>query len=122
MSKLSIGAKLMIPETVYLKAVEKPSYAVAKTDRKKNPSSATVPASDQDSLDQIAAVSKGQTEKTHRAKTGSKPSIYRVRKGDTIWGISRRFDVDPQDLMRWNRTMGQIKPGEKLKIFARQSS
>lgn len=122
LSKLSIGAKLMIPETVYLKAVEKPSYAVAKTDRKKNPSSATVPASDQDSLDQIAAVSKGQTEKTHRAKTGSKPSIYRVRKGDTIWGISRRFDVDPQDLMRWNRTMGQIKPGEKLKIFARQSS
>jgi len=120
-SKLSIGTKLMIPEELYLKAIEKPSYAVAKAEREKDPTTTGL-SDDRDTPDQVQTLSKAKSQKTRLAKASSKPRIYRVRKGDTIWGISRRFDVSPKDLMRWNGTLGQIKPGEKLKIFARSSS
>jgi len=120
-SKLSIGAKLMIPEEIYLKAVEKPSYAVAKAERGKDPSTTSLAENHEDS-DLSVTQSKAKPEKNRLAKAATKPSIYRVRKGDTIWAISRRFDVNPKDVMRWNRTLGEIKPGEELKIFARNSS
>jgi len=120
-SKLSIGAKLMIPEDLYLKAIEKPSYAVAKAKRVEDTPTTSL-FDDRDTLNQNKSSSKSKSQKTRQAKASSKPRIYLVRKGDTIWGISRRFDVDPKDLMRWNDTLGQIKPGEKLKIFARNAS
>jgi len=119
--KLSIGAKLMIPEDLYLKSVEKPSYAVARVEREKE-LSATGHRGYQDNPARSAAIAKNKPVNTHMAQASSKPRVYRVRKGDTIWGISRRFDVDPKDLMRWNNTLGQIKPGEELKIYARQPS
>jgi len=120
-SKLSIGSKLIIPEDIYLKAVERPSYAVAKSERGKDPSATRLTERHEETEPSVCA-SKARPEKNRLAKASPNPSIYRVRKGDTIWAISRRFDVDPKDIMRWNRTLGQIKPGEKLKIFAREPS
>jgi membrane-bound lytic murein transglycosylase D len=48
----------------------------------------------------------------------SSATKYTVKKGDTLWGISRQFDVSSMDLMKWNRltTTAQIKPGDKLTI------
>jgi len=42
-----------------------------------------------------------------------------VKKGDTLWGISRQFDVSTMDIMRWNRlaSAAEIKPGDKLTIY-----
>jgi LysM repeat protein len=44
---------------------------------------------------------------------------YKVNKGDTLWGISRQFDVSTMDIMRWNRlaSAAEIKPGDKLTIY-----
>ncbi|NPA24571.1 MAG: LysM peptidoglycan-binding domain-containing protein [Deltaproteobacteria bacterium] len=45
--------------------------------------------------------------------------VYRVRKGDSLWKISRRYRVKVTDLQRWNR-MGRktaLKPGQKLHIY-----
>ncbi len=45
--------------------------------------------------------------------------VYRVRKGDSLWKISRRYRVTVADLQRWNR-MGRrtaLKPGQKLHIY-----
>jgi membrane-bound lytic murein transglycosylase D len=44
---------------------------------------------------------------------------YKVKKGDTLWGISRQFDVSTMDIMRWNRlaSAAEIKPGDKLTIY-----
>jgi membrane-bound lytic murein transglycosylase D len=46
---------------------------------------------------------------------------YKVKKGDTIWRISRQFDVSAMDIRRWNRldTTAQIKPGDELTIYHR---
>lgn len=44
---------------------------------------------------------------------------YTVKKGDTLWAISRQFDVSSTDLMKWNRitSTAQIKPGDELTIY-----
>jgi membrane-bound lytic murein transglycosylase D len=48
-----------------------------------------------------------------------KPTKYKVKKGDTLWGISKQFDVSTMDILRWNQlaSTAQIKPGDKLTIY-----
>lgn len=42
---------------------------------------------------------------------------YLVRRGDTLWSISRRLGVSIADLRRWNR-IGRIQPGQRLRVSA----
>ena len=45
---------------------------------------------------------------------------HRVRSGDTLWGIARRYDVSVSELRRWN-SMGArsgIRPGQQIKVRA----
>jgi membrane-bound lytic murein transglycosylase D len=42
---------------------------------------------------------------------------YRVRKGDSLSTIARRFQVSVTDLKRWNEVGRYIRPGEKLTVF-----
>lgn len=46
---------------------------------------------------------------------------YRVKKGDTLWGISKQFEVSTNDVMRWNQlsTAAHIYPGDELTIYHR---
>jgi len=59
-------------------------------------------------------------EKLMSAETALKnASVYTVRKGDTLYGISNRFQVPYKALTIWNSLdkSGKISPGDKLYIF-----
>ena len=40
-----------------------------------------------------------------------------VRRGETAWGIARRYGVSVKDLQRWNRIGRQLMAGQRLVIF-----
>jgi len=46
---------------------------------------------------------------------------YRVRQGDSLWGIAKRFGVTPSELQSWNKLARNthIRPGDTLKVYAR---
>jgi membrane-bound lytic murein transglycosylase D len=48
------------------------------------------------------------------------PVRYTVRRGDSLWEISRRFDVSVASLRAWNGLGldGQLQPGQTLKVRA----
>ncbi len=56
--------------------------------------------------------------KVARQKSASKHKRYTVRRGDTLYSIAQRFDVDLDDLRRWNKlsTKSRIHPGDKVTI------
>lgn len=47
----------------------------------------------------------------------SQKVVYLVRRGDTLWDISRRFNVTTRQLKRWNNlTNSYITPGDRLTV------
>lgn len=53
------------------------------------------------------------------ATSNTRPARYTVRRGDSLWEISRRFDLKVQDLIRWNG-LGSgtlLRPGQTLSLF-----
>jgi membrane-bound lytic murein transglycosylase D len=76
-----------------------------------------------------ARVASGSMSKTSAQKTNGKPvsankkraqtrvTHHKVRKGDTLFSIARRYNVDLADLKRWNRQAGNpLKVGAMLSI------
>jgi LysM repeat protein len=52
-------------------------------------------------------------------KTASKTVTYRVKSGDTLFGIAQLFDTTVAQIKSLNRlTSNRIKPGLRLKISA----
>lgn len=46
---------------------------------------------------------------------GWDPTDYTVRSGDTLYSIAWRYEINPDDLQRWNRLSGTlIRPGQRL--------
>ncbi|MEN0617153.1 murein transglycosylase D [Klebsiella indica] len=46
---------------------------------------------------------------------------YRVRKGDSLSSIARRHGVNIRDVMRWNSDTDNLKPGDQLTLFVKNS-
>jgi membrane-bound lytic murein transglycosylase D len=42
---------------------------------------------------------------------------YKVRKGDSLYKIARRFSVSIKDLKRWNRVGRYLHPGQRLTVY-----
>jgi membrane-bound lytic murein transglycosylase D len=42
--------------------------------------------------------------------------LYRVRSGDTLWGIARRYGVSVEHLRRLNGHLGTLHPGQRIVV------
>jgi membrane-bound lytic murein transglycosylase D len=53
-----------------------------------------------------------------RVESAPEKVIHRVRRGDTLFSIAKRYDTTVQDLKEWNRLRGNaIQIGQRLTIF-----
>ncbi len=43
--------------------------------------------------------------------------IYKVRRGDSLWSIARKFGVSLDKLKEWNDTDPDIRPGQRIVIY-----
>ncbi len=79
----------------------------------KSPSTQTLP----ESIGPTATETQGV--KTSAAKVRSVD--YRVKTGDSLWAIARRFGVSPEALMRWNDIDNPraLRPGQNLRLIER---
>ncbi len=51
------------------------------------------------------------------AESSGSKTIYRVRRGDSLWSIARKFGVSLDQLREWNDADRDIKPGQRLVIY-----
>jgi membrane-bound lytic murein transglycosylase D len=42
--------------------------------------------------------------------------VHIVRRGDTLWGIARRYDLSVKDLKQWNGNLRILRPGQRIEL------
>jgi membrane-bound lytic murein transglycosylase D len=52
-----------------------------------------------------------------RSALAGERTVYRVRRGDSLYTIAQRFRVSIADLKRWNQVGEYIRPGDRLTLF-----
>jgi len=62
---------------------------------------------------------KKKTKKNNQPQGNRKYVTYKVKPGDTLWNISRRYNVSLSAIRKWNKLKrkDKLKPGMKLKIY-----
>lgn len=69
----------------------------------------------------IKSATASRNKRTNASSPSSKqaPKIISVRKGDTLWSLSRRYKVTLNELLKWNKinTNDLLFNGQKLKIW-----
>ncbi len=57
------------------------------------------------------------------AATDTRKVVYQVRTGDTLWEISRQFDVATQQILDWNKLSHNaiLRPGQRLTLLVKGS-
>lgn len=51
------------------------------------------------------------------AESSDSKTVYRVRRGDSLWSIARKFGVSLDQLREWNDAASDIRPGQRLVIY-----
>ncbi|NJC88960.1 MAG: LysM peptidoglycan-binding domain-containing protein [Desulfuromonas sp.] len=57
------------------------------------------------------------------AKADLKKIVYQVRSGDSLWTISRQFDVDAHQIRNWNKLSKNtiLRPGQRLTLLVKST-
>jgi membrane-bound lytic murein transglycosylase D len=110
-ASLKAGQQLIIPRapTLLLAAnTESTSPAV------ETPAIASAPAAAPDAIPASAPPRAA----ARRVESASEKVIHRVRRGDTLFSIAKRYDTTVQELKEWNRLRSSaIQVGQRLTIF-----
>lgn len=78
---------------------------------------ATASAEPQPASKKRRAVASAPTRTLSPAQTDIQTVSYKVRTGDTLWNISRRFNMEPRDIRSLNNLKGnRIHPGDVLTL------
>lgn len=67
------------------------------------------------------AGSTSRTASRGKAKGKGKRISYEVRKGDTLFSISKRYNVSVKQIRNWNSASRNIRPGQDLVIYVASS-
>jgi len=69
-----------------------------------------------------APTPKSKVAKIKRNKSSGKRWItYKVRPGDNLWTIARRYNTHVKDIKRWNKLKSnKLKPGQKLRMYVKR--
>lgn len=71
----------------------------------------------------VATSSKRSSQKKHKTKKIKTPHgkyiTYQVKEGDTLWNITRKYNISIDQIVSWNKikASSKLKPGMKLKIY-----
>lgn len=62
-------------------------------------------------------------ERVARSQGKTRATRYKVKSGDSLWSISRRYGVNYEDIARWNKLSvnGTLKLGQKLLIYPKNA-
>src|SRR5690606_29909720 len=57
---------------------------------------------------------------TRTASTAARPATHTVVKGDTVWGIAKKYGLRTADIISWNGldASAMIRPGQVLRLAA----
>jgi LysM repeat protein len=86
----------------------------------------TIQEQTQKYLDQLKGLKDQQAllEKKMEAQEGNRPKakaiVYKIKKGDTLRSVAKKFQVSPEDIRRWNRLPGKKlpAPGQKITLHS----
>ncbi|MDU0114852.1 LysM peptidoglycan-binding domain-containing protein [Psychrosphaera aquimarina] len=75
-------------------------------------------------LDEYSLTADNRLTKTQNKKRGSTKIKHSVKSGDTMWDISREYDVNIRSLAKWNgiAPTDPIMPGQELVIWKNQTT
>jgi membrane-bound lytic murein transglycosylase D len=71
---------------------------------------------------QVAATAGKPASAAQKKTDTARQIVYQVQAGDTLWAISRKFDVPTRQIMDWNNLAEQhiLRPGDRLTILVGQ--
>ncbi|MDF7758461.1 murein transglycosylase D [Kosakonia cowanii] len=64
----------------------------------------------------------GAGSSAQRLASNSDSITYRVRKGDSLSSIAKRHGVNIKDVMRWNTDTSNLRPGDQITLFVKNSA
>jgi membrane-bound lytic murein transglycosylase D len=66
-----------------------------------------------------ASIASADYEQVTGGQRAGQPVVYHVKRGDTLWGIARRYRVNVRQLQRWNEMAAQdlLQLGQKIKVY-----
>jgi membrane-bound lytic murein transglycosylase D len=80
----------------------------------------TIPMAEKRDIRNVPPISSSPEDEPDQAGDGF--IVHHVKKGDTLWSISRKYGVRIADILRWNGLGSHhIRPGDAIRLIQRET-